>query len=89
MPRLTATTIRTLVLPPGKADHVFFDSDLPGFGLRMRATGAKTWMVQYAIAGKTRRMVLGSPAVLDPGKAREAAKDLLATVRLGRDPAAE
>jgi integrase len=89
MPRLTATTIRTLVLPPGKADHVFFDSDLPGFGLRVRATGAKTWMVQYAVAGKTRRMVLGSPAVLDPGKAREAAKDLLATVRLGRDPAGE
>jgi integrase len=46
-------------------------------------------MVQYAIGGKTRRMVLGSPAVLDPGKARETAKDLLAAVRLGRDPAAE
>jgi integrase len=87
--RLTATTIRTLSLPPGKVDHVFFDSDLPGFGLRVRATGGKTWMVQYAIAGKTRRMVLGSPSMLDPGKARETAKDLLAAVRLGRDPAAE
>ena len=87
--RLTAATVRTLTLPPGKVDHVFFDAELPGFGLRVRATGAKTWMVQYAIAGKTRRMVLGSPAVLDPGKARETAKDLLAQVRLGRDPAGE
>ena len=87
--RLTATNIRNLTLPPGKADHVFFDDDLPGFGLRVRASGWQTWMVQYAIAGKTRRMALGSPALLDPGKARETAKDLLAQVRLGRDPAGE
>ena len=87
--RLTAATIRTLTLPPGKSDHIFFDADLPGFGLRVRATGGKTWMVQYAIAGRTRRMVLGPPAVLDPGKARETAKDSLAQVRLGRDPASE
>ena len=76
-------------LPPGKVDHVFFDAELAGLGLRVRASGAKTWMVQYAIAGKTRRMALGSTAVLDPGKARETAKDLLAQVRLGRDPAGE
>jgi integrase len=87
--RLTATAIRSLTLPRGKVDHVFFDADLPGFGLRVRATGAKTWMVQYAVGGRTRRMVIGSPAVLDPGKARETARDLLAQVRLGRDPANE
>jgi integrase len=87
--RLTAAITRALALPPGKLDHVFFDSDLPGFGLRVRATGAKTWMVQYAIAGRTRRIVLGSTAVLDPGKARETAKDLLAKIRLGADPARE
>jgi integrase len=87
--RLTAPTVRALSLPAGKDDHVFFDADLPGFGLRVRASGAKTWMVQYAIAGKTRRLVLGSLAVLDPSKARETAKDLLAQVRLGRDPAGE
>jgi integrase len=87
--RLTAQTVRTIALPAGVADKVFFDSDLPGFGLRVRATGAKTWMVQYAISGRTRRIVLGSTAVLNPGKARETAKDLLAQVRLGRDPADE
>jgi integrase len=87
--RLTAQTVRTVVLPPGVTDKVFFDCDLPGFGLRIRATGAKTWMIQYAIAGRTRRMVLGSTSVLDPGKARETAKDLLAKVRLGGDPAGE
>jgi integrase len=85
--RLTAATIRNLVLPSGKVDYIFFDSDLPGFGLRVRSTGGKTWMVQYAVHGRTRRMALGTPAMLDPGKAREAAKDLLAKARLGQDPA--
>lgn len=87
--RLTAGTIRTAKPPSGRADHVYFDDDLPGFGLRVRASGAKAWMVQYAIGGRTRRMTLGSPAVLDVSKARSLAKDLLAKVRLGGDPVAE
>jgi len=86
--RLTAQNIRTVSLPRGSEDKIFFDDDLPGFGLRMRSTGSKTWLVQYAIAGRTRRIVFGTPAML-PGKARETAKNLLAQVRLGRDPAAE
>src|SRR5215831_2882800 len=72
------------MLPRGVADKVFFDSDLPGFGLRVRATGAKTWMAQYAIAGRTRRVVLGSTAVLDPG-----ARKVLARAKLGEDPASD
>src|SRR5262249_34248982 len=87
--KLTAANIRALNLPPGVADKVFFDEDLPGFGLRVRASGVHSWMVQYAIAGRTRRMVLGLLTALDPGKARTTAKDLLAEVRLGHDPAAE
>lgn len=87
--RLTATAIRSLTLPRGKTDKTFFDGDLPGFGLRLRAGGSQVWLIQYAIAGKTRRMVLGTPATLDPGKAREVAKDMLARVRLGEDPARE
>jgi integrase len=87
--KLTAANIRALKLPPGVTDKVFFDEDLPGFGLRVRASGVHSWMVQYAIAGRTRRIVLGLETALDPGKARATAKDLLAQVRLGRDPAAE
>ena len=87
--RLTATTLRSLACPASKSEQTFFDDDLPGFGLRVRAGGAKTWVVQYAIAGKSRKIFLGSPGVVDPGRAREAAKGLLAAVRLGRDPAKE
>jgi integrase len=85
--RLTAAIIRTLTLPPGVTDKTFWDDDLPAFGLRLRAGGSRTWIVQYAIAGQTRRMVLGSIETLDPGKARNLARDLLARVRIGEDPA--
>ena len=87
--KLTAANIRTLKLPPGVTDRVFFDEDLPGFGLRVRASGVHTWMIQYAIAGRTRRVVLGLQSALDPGKARATAQKLLAQVRLGKDPTAD
>jgi integrase len=85
--KLTATAIRGLTLPEGKADHIHFDEALPGFGLRLRASGARSWVVQYAVAGRTRRMALGSTALLELGSAREQAKKILARVRLGEDPA--
>jgi integrase len=87
--RLTAPTIKALKLPEGSDDVVFFDERLPGFGLRLRASGARSWLVQYKIGSKIRRLTLGTPAQLDPGKAFDAAKDKLAQVRIGRDPAAE
>jgi integrase len=87
--KLTTTTIRSIALPPGKTDKTFFDDDLPGFGVRLRAGGSRTWVIQYKIGNKHRRIPLGSVSALDPGKARATAKDLLAAVRLGRDPAGE
>ena len=87
--KLTAANIRTLKLPAGVTDKVFFDENVPGFGLRVRASGVHSWMIQYAIAGHTRRVVLGLLTALDPGKARASAQKLLAQVRLGRDPASE
>jgi len=89
----TVASIRTLLARLGSLpinyDKVHFDGDLPGFGLRVRASGVHTWMIQYAIAGRTRRVVLGLASALDPGKARATAQKLLAQVRLGKDPAAD
>ena len=87
--RLTTATIRALALPPGATDKTYFDDGLPGFGLRLRASGAVSWVVQYDFGGKTKKVTLGTPAILDPGAARTKAKDILAAVRLGIDPAAD
>jgi integrase len=87
--RLTAAAVKALTLPPGVSERTFFDDELGGFGVRLRSTGIKRWVLQYDIAGRTRRVTLGSPALLDPGAARNKARDLLAGVRLGADPAVE
>jgi integrase len=90
--RLDAKTVTGLRLPDGKADVIHFDSALPGFGFRLRASGnevRKSWVVQYRRAGGTRRMLLGSAEVLSAEQARAAAKKALAAIALGGDPQAE
>jgi integrase len=87
--KLTTTAVRALALPPGARDKTFWDDDLGGFGLRLREGGSRNWVVQYDLGGKTRRVTLGTTSLLDLGTARAKAKDLLARVRLGGDPAAE
>jgi integrase len=87
--KLTASAISQLTLPPNIDDKIFFDDELPGFGLRLRRSGDRSWWVQYGIAGRTRKMRLGSVAELDISKARSTAKTILAQVRLGGDPASE
>jgi integrase len=87
--KLTATTIRALELPPGMQDKTYFDDDLAGFGVRLREGGSKTFVIQYKVGAKHRRMPLGSVTAIDLSKARSTAKDLLAAVRLGQDPAGE
>ena len=88
--KLTEAKILTLKLPPGVTDKVFFDEDLPGFGVRVRAGGAQRWMVQYDVpGGRTRRMSLGRTSAISLAKARTMARDILAAVRLGQDPAAD
>jgi hypothetical protein len=61
MMKLNSTTITKLNLPDGKT--IYFDDDLGGFGIRLRASGdrvRKTWVAQYRAHGRTRRMKIGS-----------------------------
>ena len=87
--RLTVASIEGLKLHTGVADKIIFDDDVPGFGIRVRASGARTWIYQYKIGGKTRRLVLGQVTAIKPARAREIAGELHAKVRLGGDPASE
>src|SRR5215475_557606 len=90
--KLDAKTVAGLNLPDGKTDAIHFDSALPGFGFRLRASGdevRKSWVVQYRRAGATRRLLLGSAEVLSANQARAAAKKVLAKIALGEDPQAE
>jgi integrase len=87
--RLTTASIRALKLDTGAADKIIFDADVPGFGIRLRASGARSWIYQYKIGGRTRRVAIGAVSAIKLAKARDIAADLHAKVRLGGDPAAE
>jgi Arm DNA-binding domain len=87
--KLTQKTVAALELPKEKSEAIFFDDDLPGFGLRIRAGGARTWVYQFKIGERNRRLTLGSAAAVTPARARESANEIHAQVRLGRDPSAE
>ena len=69
-----------------------FADDLPGFGLRLRASGERvlrSWVCQYRRGGATRRLLLGSADVVGVEQARAAAKKALAKIALGEDPQAD
>ena len=89
--KLTERGIAQHRAPAGK-DHIVFDEDLPGFGLRYR-DGRRSWVFQYAFgsgdARVNRRMTFGNFPDLPPAKARSIAADLSAKVRLGQDPAGD
>lgn len=79
------------ILPTGKR-AIWFDSDLKGFGLKIEPTGVKTWIVEYRPVGggraaAKRRVTVGKLGALAPEQARGLAKDILARVHSGEDPA--
>jgi integrase len=87
--KLTAAKIRSLAIPAGQPEAIFWDDDVSGFGVRLRESGSRGFVFQYKLGDKQRRMTLGSVTAVDVGKARDTAKDLYARVRLGQDPAGE
>jgi hypothetical protein len=90
--KLSAQAIKDYRPPADKSDHIVFDEELSGFGLRYR-DGRKTWIYQYAFGtGESRvnrRLSIGEYPALRPEKARSIAEDHYADVRRGTDPAVE
>ena len=84
--RLTKSTVERLELPPGKTELIVFDEALPGFGLRIRAGGKRTWVAQYRFGSKQRRVTLGAVSTFEADEARKHARDALASAQLGLDP---
>src|SRR5687768_11342096 len=84
--RLTRPNISRIALPSGKSEQIIFDETLPCFGVRVRAGGKRTWIVQYRIGRQQRRVTIGTVETLDPDEARRRAKEILAKAHLGSDP---
>src|SRR5271166_4352091 len=88
--KLTDAQVRKLSLAPDMPDgKVFFDDELPRFGVRVYRSGRKLWFCQYRFGHKTRRHIIGLSTEKTVDQARERAKDIFAHVRLGTDPEAQ
>jgi len=68
--KLTKTSVNKLTLPRDQSDVIFFDDDLPGFGLRVRSGGSRKFVVDYRQGGIRRRFTIGSARVLTLEEAR-------------------
>jgi integrase len=89
--RLTQTLANSGTLPDGKDGEVYWDTDLIGFGLRVRRSGARvirSWLVTYRHHGRQRRPSISADTVSLPD-ARRWAKKILERVELGEDPQAD
>ncbi len=72
---------------PGHGNKVYYDTDVPGFGVRVTATGAKSFVFNYRTrTGRERRMTIAPCNALSITDAREEAKRLRGEVALGGDP---
>jgi len=88
MPKLTKTLVDNAATPE-KGDAWLWDSELEGFGVRIQASGRKTFVIRYRVknAQKTqRKLTIARCSDLPPEKARELARKEFAKVAEGLDP---
>ena len=90
MQKLTESAVTRLTVDKGEREAFLWDGSLPGFGVRAFASGAKSFVVKYALAdGRQRRMSLGAAQTGMLGETRKAAASILLKVRNGQDPAGD
>ncbi len=87
MTRLTKRIVDAAVAQ--EKDYFIWDDDLPGFGLRVFASGKRSYLIQYRTAGRTRRFTIGLHGIWTAETARQEAKVQLGRVAHGDNPAEE
>lgn len=86
MPKLSKRVVDALKRDPEGGEFFVWCDELPGFGVRVKPSGRKTFLIQYRMAGRTRRLTLGAVGVLTVTQARKKAIGHLAVVAQGGDP---
>ena len=85
--KITKRTVEALKVT-GR-DYIAFDTDLPGFGVRVMPSGKRFFLVQYRRHGRTRRVMIGQFGIVTAELARREATTKLGSVRgADGDPAA-
>ena len=77
------------IKPPKEGRVEYWDTAIPGFGLRVSQSGRRTWTLMYRHHQRVRRLSLGVYPALSLADARGLAQAALREVAAGRDPAAD
>jgi integrase len=93
--KLTKTRVEALPIP-ATGQALFWDEELSGFGVRVTASGARSYIVQGRANGKERRVTIGQHGkpingteTLTADKARKLAMGMIASLSKGVDPVIE
>ncbi|MCJ2077619.1 site-specific integrase [Methylobacterium sp. E-016] len=80
-------------LKPGASEYTLWDSDLSGYGIRVRPNGAMSYIAVYRAGhgrkAPVRKLTLCAVGKITPDEARSLARKALGSAAHGQDPAAE
>jgi integrase len=83
--RITDLFVRHAKVRPGEERSEYFDPTLPGFALRVTATGHSSYVVFYRLGGRLRRFTIGSTTKYNLADARRKAREAFQAADEGID----
>jgi integrase len=83
--RITDKAVRALQ-PPARSNRITYDTVVKGFGARITAGGARSFVLNYRAGGRERRLTIGAYPDWSVAAAREEAKRLKRKINIGHDP---
>lgn len=83
--RITDRLVKDLPSPP-KGNKISYDSEIRGFGIRVTAKGAKSFIINYTINSRERRFTIGEYPAWSVAAARAQAVELRREIDKGIDP---
>ena len=72
-------------LEPRDREHVLWDDELRGFGVRVRPSGRKTYIVKYRDRGRAVKVTIGPHGAVSPAAARARAAEIVTAAKTGKD----
>lgn len=88
--KLTKRSVDALQPDPSGKDVIYFDAEIPRFGVRVKPSGVKSYVLQYRNKyAQARRFTIGRVGDLTPTQARERALILRGEIAAGGDPSAQ
>jgi len=89
MPEKISDKVAKNLKPPQNGNRIRYDTQIPGFGIRITAAGAVSFILNYHVHGRERRFTIGKYPELSVLAARNRALELRGKVSAGIDPLEE